>query len=368
MNVSVLILINEDITVIVPAITEPGWKDTFPLAMQDAALFHAILLRSALHANSATGTFKPSELVLHKIKTIQLVNEKLQNPSERLSDSMIMTVAFLAIIECTSADYTAWDLHMNGLSLIIEMRGGMTTLDKWLQLMVYRFDFLGCLATNSRPHFPLPADLINRHPATEPGTLGPYDGFKVITSSFSLDSEIITILNDLQGLLAVKGAEINSCNSPEDVTYITVSLRHRLLLCSPVEPLVTQSNSLSEACRLGLLLYLKTAIACPISYENLLDKLRTCLTSVKMNTDMRPAIAEMVLWLMFLGGTAVPNGPNRAWFVAQLCNTATTLHIHSWDRAKLVLMKFLLIDKMHERLFLDLWQEVLILKSLTRGG
>ncbi|KAH8800693.1 hypothetical protein F5884DRAFT_862619 [Xylogone sp. PMI_703] len=131
-------LIHHYLTVITPAITEPGWKDFFPLATQDAAFFHAILLRSALHANFLTGNGKALEPVFHKIKAIQLVNEKLQNPTERLSDLMILTVAFLAITECNFADYTAWNLHMNGLSRIIEMRGGLKTLDKSLQYMIYR--------------------------------------------------------------------------------------------------------------------------------------------------------------------------------------------------------------------------------------
>jgi hypothetical protein len=105
-KVPMLIGVAKDLTVIVPGITEPGWKDSFPLAMKDAAFFHTILLRSAMHVNFLIGNIASLEHVFHKIRVIQLVNERLEIPTERLSDSTIMTIAFLAAAEVTVPFHT----------------------------------------------------------------------------------------------------------------------------------------------------------------------------------------------------------------------------------------------------------------------
>ena len=103
---ALLILRCIDFAVIVPKIIEPGWKDPFPLAMTDAAFFHMFLLRSALHANALSVNIGSSELIFHKFKVIQLVNARLQNPADRISNSTIMTIAFLALAEVSVCSYT----------------------------------------------------------------------------------------------------------------------------------------------------------------------------------------------------------------------------------------------------------------------
>jgi hypothetical protein len=89
----------EDLTVIVPEIAEPGWTDPLPLAINDSAFFHAILLRSAVHSNVLTGHARKLEDVFHRIRLIQLVNERLKMPVEKLSSSTIIAIAFLALAE-----------------------------------------------------------------------------------------------------------------------------------------------------------------------------------------------------------------------------------------------------------------------------
>jgi hypothetical protein len=70
--------------------------------MNDSAFFYALLLRSAIHFNLLTGNATSLEHAFHKIRVIQLVNARLQIPIERLSDSMIITIAFLALAEVSA--------------------------------------------------------------------------------------------------------------------------------------------------------------------------------------------------------------------------------------------------------------------------
>lgn len=84
-----------------PEITEPGWRDPFPLAMTDAAFLHVVLLRSAVHVHSLRGDIKSLELVSYKMKVIQLVNKRLQSSDTKIPDSLIIIVAFLALAEAS---------------------------------------------------------------------------------------------------------------------------------------------------------------------------------------------------------------------------------------------------------------------------
>ncbi|KIN03412.1 hypothetical protein OIDMADRAFT_177641 [Oidiodendron maius Zn] len=355
-------LIQHYFAVIVPTIIEPGWKDPFPLAMTDAAFFHMFLLRSALHANALRVDIVSSEIIFHKFKAIQLVNSRLQNAADKISNSTIMTIAFLALAECAAGDYKAWDLHMNGLREIIEMKGGMTMLDKSLQHAIYRFDFLGCIESNCGLRFPLSVDLLYKYRITSgPRVLKLPRGLEAIKKSFSLDSEITAILNDLQRL-RITVANLSTLHASEDITYTTTALRHRLLLCT-----TAASNILNEACRLAALIYLTPALSCQTTYKGLLENLKTCLESIKTNPDMtRYEVAEFAFWLLFLGGAIARDDLNRSWFVANLCETATLLHVNDWDDVESVLMKFFWLEKLHKEPFLKIWKEVTMARNVIK--
>lgn len=136
----------------------------------------------------------------------------------------------------------------------------------------------------------------------------------------------------------------------DDIICVTTSLHYRLVLCIPIGAATAQSDIiLSETCRLALLIYLKPVLCCRMPYNDLLGKLKTCHDSIKASVDTnRREIAELLLWLMFLGGITALNDPNKSWFVAHLREAATELGIYSWDGAKLVLVKFLWVQHIHE--------------------
>jgi len=70
--------------------------------MTDAVFFHMVLLRTEMHINALAGSSESLELILHKMKVIQLVNAGLQNAANGISDCMIITIAFLAVSEVSA--------------------------------------------------------------------------------------------------------------------------------------------------------------------------------------------------------------------------------------------------------------------------
>ena len=181
-----------------------------------------------------------------------------------------------------------------------------------------------------------------------------------MTVNICLHAEIVAIISDLEKLRNIM-ANTHSHYTADDIYCVVMSLRYRLLLWSPTEKTSTESNILSEACCVGLLLYLKPAICCQVTYKSLIERLRTCLDSIKVNIDMRRhEIAEFLLWLLFLGGTTTLYGLNKAWLIHDLGKTVRPFGLNCWADVKLVLMKFLWSEETNEALFLNLWEEVLL--------
>ena len=75
--------------------------------LKDEALFHVLLLTSALHLRYLTGDIKwdqigkdqSPEIISHKLTAIRKVNEKLQTPHASISDETIHAVTFMALAE-----------------------------------------------------------------------------------------------------------------------------------------------------------------------------------------------------------------------------------------------------------------------------
>jgi hypothetical protein len=74
-------------------------ENSFTFAMMDAALFHLVLLASAINLDIRCGNPVSAEHIYHKLKAIQLVGKKLADPGSRLSDSTIHSTSYLAVAE-----------------------------------------------------------------------------------------------------------------------------------------------------------------------------------------------------------------------------------------------------------------------------
>jgi Fungal specific transcription factor domain len=68
----------------------------FPLAMTDAALFHALLCGSALYVDLMTGTTDSIEQSRHMKEAVHLLSTRLQDTGAEISDGTMVAVAHLA--------------------------------------------------------------------------------------------------------------------------------------------------------------------------------------------------------------------------------------------------------------------------------
>ena len=74
--------------------------------LADAALFHATLLHWAAHKLNATKNPKRDsiEIMTHKFQALRLINERLSDPMQQVSDETVAAVACLANVEVSTID------------------------------------------------------------------------------------------------------------------------------------------------------------------------------------------------------------------------------------------------------------------------
>lgn len=79
----------------------------------------------------------PSEAIYHLGRAVSLVNERL-GTTEALSNSNLSVVNFLIVREIHRGDQESANIHMQGLSKMIELRGGISQLaeDRTLTLKI----------------------------------------------------------------------------------------------------------------------------------------------------------------------------------------------------------------------------------------
>jgi hypothetical protein len=80
----------------------PMRRGLFSLAVHDAALFHTFMSHYVAAYNLRSSTGDPAESMQHRTEAIRIVNERLEDPQQALSDGNIAAVANLAIYEVSN--------------------------------------------------------------------------------------------------------------------------------------------------------------------------------------------------------------------------------------------------------------------------
>ncbi|KAK1147838.1 hypothetical protein N8T08_000351 [Aspergillus melleus] len=102
-----------------------------PLAFNDAALLNVLIGCAASFRFKSQFLPGCPILIRHLNEAMNIVNHKLTttSTSEDVSDETLAVVATLAMIQKTIGSNYAWNIHMRGLKRLVDLRGGMGSLD-----------------------------------------------------------------------------------------------------------------------------------------------------------------------------------------------------------------------------------------------
>ena len=138
----------ENVAVEIPDLDSPNHKGLlrrrwFPLAMEEPSTMYAVLLMAASHycaVNPQSANL--IDLLYLKSRALTEINAALRDPKRATSDAIIGAVMKMAAYEAVFGDSAVFSAHMRGLSLMLNMRGGLGTLglDGLLERMVVWID------------------------------------------------------------------------------------------------------------------------------------------------------------------------------------------------------------------------------------
>jgi len=138
----------ENVAVEIPDLDSPNHKGLlrrrwFPLAMEEPSTMYAVLLMAASHYCAVNPhSANLIDLLYLKSRALTEINAALRDPKRATSDAVIGAVMKMAAYEAVFGDSAVFSAHMRGLSLILNMRGGLGTLglDGLLERMVVWID------------------------------------------------------------------------------------------------------------------------------------------------------------------------------------------------------------------------------------
>ena len=127
-----------------------------PFVLSDPASVHAFMLISASHYGRVRGS------KVHAIDLLQLrgmaiseINRALRDETRGTSDQLIAAVAKMASYEALFGDRTICNTHMQGLTRMVSLRGGLPALglDGFLERMILWVDSNTSHITGTRLYF-----------------------------------------------------------------------------------------------------------------------------------------------------------------------------------------------------------------------
>jgi hypothetical protein len=142
------------------------------------------------------------------------------------------------------------------------------------------------------------------------------------------------------------------------------SVEYRLTSISSTDGILKPADDhryIQESSRVAALLYANRVLrAMPNNaamISHLLHHLMRCLqrTNLENRWGKYP---ELLLWVMFLGGTATTTTADHIWFVTQVMTLAAALELRSWSDVKGVLERYLYPEHALEKLCVSFWEEI----------
>ncbi|PVH78899.1 hypothetical protein DL98DRAFT_633581 [Cadophora sp. DSE1049] len=324
----------------------PADSAWFPMVMTDAALFHAVLCTSAIWVRILSANSDEFPQSKHMFEAVSLINGRLSDAD--ISDATITTILFLAKAEYTQRNYTTWDIHMNGVKRMVEMRGGIVIMPVLVRSKIYEAELLGCIETGSIPRFASSGD-----PSHEPSDTAPHlpCGFVELVQRGILQGELLSLFGDIEENTRLMQTEETSLGMDESSV---APVRYRLLL-QVDEGLTDDDLNIRTCLRHGAIIYIQTFLpklpVRGVDLSTILSRLQDSMLALKVSN------VRLLIWVSAIAAI-VAEGDGREWFMEKLRSYMTLAGIDVWDGLREILMQYWWIDAMHDILGRQLWGEL----------
>ncbi|KAH7354665.1 hypothetical protein BKA65DRAFT_496765 [Rhexocercosporidium sp. MPI-PUGE-AT-0058] len=320
----------------------------FPMFMTDAALFHAVLCTSAIWIRLLSGGTDEVSQGKHMLEAISLINIRLR--SVDISDATITTILFLAKAEYTQKNPALWNVHMNGMKKIVEMRGGIHMLPDLIRQKIYDAELLGSLETGSVPRF----HFINNSAfgsSETPRLIS--DGFAQLAECHILQGELLGIFREIEEIVCISRSGKFTTALFETAMF---PIRYRLFCWTGEGGYDDQPSAIHQCLHHGAIIYVQSLLRKPPVRGFDLSVLSSRLKNSMLQLESCGlALDGLLIWLSLVGGISA-DGIHREWFTKKL--RGLTTGIDSWNEVRIYVGQYWWVDQIHDLLGKQLWSEV----------
>ncbi|KAH6900766.1 hypothetical protein B0T10DRAFT_36862 [Thelonectria olida] len=309
-------------------------------------LLHAILFTSQAFYDLSLGLPYGKIAQLHLAKTLYHLQRSLSDKNEATADSTLTVVLSLATAAAILGDLETVKKHMSGVCRMIELRGGIKTIERgsMIEHKARRIDFGLALSTGQNLNFlqeniswdPQVAHGIDVTRLSELRMLNPPP-----------DPRLLNIWADLRVFTrAANEATKTGVKMPPDFfSRVSSSVPFRLLA------LQFDPTSLPELLRLCMLAYMKSVLIQIDGLGPQIKHLADCLKGALLAHQLPPApeFAKFFLWAFLVSTLSIFENLDQDWLRVAMVETAKSLSCRTWAETRVILKEFLWIDMIHNQ-------------------
>ncbi|KAI9036610.1 uncharacterized protein KD926_001623 [Aspergillus affinis] len=350
-----------------------------PLAFNDAALLNILLGCAASFRFRSQFRSGCPILIRHLNEAMKIVNHKLTTTftGEDVSDETLAVIATLAMIQKTIGSSNEWNIHMTGLKRLVDLRGGMGSLDDkpFIKSKILRYaivptvdEFSSCLMLPHSADLCGSVDIITRQPyfnphyeelpLNNPRYLSLPLGFRDLDVILGLDECLKNIILTLQATLE-NTSTLRFTRDQSHAAQIRFSLTSAqyALLSMHCGDLSSPINRAQETCRVAVLLFTATAFKeLPSSLFGILKRLTELLGDSETCNWLTPAFKS---WALCLATASLPFEA-RELSLSLLSSILSNMGIETEEQLALLLSNFLREDASHQqymRVIREEWEQ-----------
>ncbi|GLI74739.1 hypothetical protein PoHVEF18_002986 [Penicillium ochrochloron] len=350
-------------------------------AITQPALLQALLFLTAGHQATLESSSGVSSLVIKKSMrdslhlrgdTLKTLNNIMQDPLRAVAESTTLVVASLVAIEAVDANIEAHDAHMKGLKRLVQLMGGLDTLDHMTLSKIYQSDVKSAALYNTRPVFPISARwrseiiqdfrlLLTQDELDTPEDLASL-GVTIFSSSWytMLSHTMKTFLQVMRRLiLYYEHAQRNPASvMPTDNDLFLVAEHQVLSACYTT----SDPTDINEPLRLTLVVYLNLRVWHFQSFpfmQYVVESLRQSLEVPFLH--LQTETPELLFWILVLGSLASQGYKCHRWYINRLIEMTERLGLSEWEEARAILGGYFYTNQTSEKMAEEnLWNEVLL--------
>jgi hypothetical protein len=215
-----------------------------------------------------------------------------------------------------------------------------------------RVDLWGASSTSSPLKFSIPSNLlISKNPIFRPPTPHPPgQGFAALSISNEFQSSVKETLKVLSRIATIFSHYKHNAIAQEELILLVgerTSLEQRLVSLNGPQDIADfplSPDLLHDLCRIAGLLFinrsLRTTETVSVRTSELMRELFYRLPSALVMFNSGES-SKILLWTIFVGGTAALEGSHRQWFADKLAGTRRSFGLQRWDDARRFLQEYL---------------------------